>query len=166
MELELKPLEILLQLLVHAGEVVTKEQLLDAIWPGLAVVEGSLSTAVYKLRKALGDENSTIVVTVPRVGYRLVAAVQSQASRASAFPVELSLSAGNPVPGREQWRLLRPLEVSPNSEVWLAEHPKTRELRVFKFASNAPRLKALRSEERRVGKECTSWCRSRWSPYH
>ena len=23
-----------------------------------------------------------------------------------------------------------------------------------------------RSEERRVGKECTSWCRSRWSPYH
>ena len=25
---------------------------------------------------------------------------------------------------------------------------------------------AKRSEERRVGKECTSWCRSRWSPYH
>ena len=25
---------------------------------------------------------------------------------------------------------------------------------------------AVRSEERRVGKECTSWCRSRWSPYH
>ena len=27
-------------------------------------------------------------------------------------------------------------------------------------------LSLLRSEERRVGKECTSWCRSRWSPYH
>ena len=27
-------------------------------------------------------------------------------------------------------------------------------------------LHACRSEERRVGKECTSWCRSRWSPYH
>ena len=26
--------------------------------------------------------------------------------------------------------------------------------------------KKVRSEERRVGKECTSWCRSRWSPYH
>ena len=26
--------------------------------------------------------------------------------------------------------------------------------------------KIMRSEERRVGKECTSWCRSRWSPYH
>ena len=27
-------------------------------------------------------------------------------------------------------------------------------------------LSEVRSEERRVGKECTSWCRSRWSPYH
>ena len=27
-------------------------------------------------------------------------------------------------------------------------------------------LREVRSEERRVGKECTSWCRSRWSPYH
>ena len=27
-------------------------------------------------------------------------------------------------------------------------------------------INSLRSEERRVGKECTSWCRSRWSPYH
>ena len=29
-----------------------------------------------------------------------------------------------------------------------------------------PEYKGVRSEERRVGKECTSWCRSRWSPYH
>src|SRR5205814_8140467 len=65
-ELELKPLEILLQLLKHAGEVVSKDELLDAVWPGLSVAEGSLSTAVYKLRKALGDDDSRIVVTVPR----------------------------------------------------------------------------------------------------
>ena len=33
---------------------------------------------------------------------------------------------------------------------------------------NQPRIhfNETRSEERRVGKECTSWCRSRWSPYH
>ena len=31
---------------------------------------------------------------------------------------------------------------------------------------NAGRNNQGRSEERRVGKECTSWCRSRWSPYH
>jgi len=72
-ELELKPLEILVQLLQHAGEVVTKDELLDAVWPGLTVVEGSLSTAIYKLRKALGDEESTIVGSLCRawdIGWR------------------------------------------------------------------------------------------------
>jgi TolB-like protein/DNA-binding winged helix-turn-helix (wHTH) protein/Tfp pilus assembly protein PilF len=145
-ELELKPLEVLIQLLIHAGEVVTKDQLLDAIWPGLSVVDGSLATAIHKLRKALGDDDSAVVVTVPRVGYRLAAAAHSKASRPSPFPVDLSFKAGNPVPGREHWRLVRPLDASTNSEVWLAEHPKTRELRVFKFVSNAARLKALKRE--------------------
>ncbi|MGH9644050.1 MAG: protein kinase domain-containing protein [Terriglobales bacterium] len=145
-ELELKPLEILLQLLLHAGDVVTKDQLLNAVWPGLTVVEGSLTTAVYKLRHALADQDSTIVVAVPRVGYRLAASVHSQAGRVSAFPADMTLNAGSPVPGREHWRFVRPLEVSPSSEVWLAEHPKTHEVRVFKFATNAARLKALRRE--------------------
>ena len=38
-ELESKPLEVLCQLLLHAGEVVTKEELLELAWPGLSVVE-------------------------------------------------------------------------------------------------------------------------------
>jgi DNA-binding winged helix-turn-helix (wHTH) protein len=75
-EMELKPLEILLQLLRHAGEVVTKEELLEAVWPGLMVVDGSLATAVSKLRKALGDDQSSVLLTVSRVGYRLVAPVR------------------------------------------------------------------------------------------
>jgi DNA-binding winged helix-turn-helix (wHTH) protein/serine/threonine protein kinase len=145
-ELELKPLEVLVQLLQHAGEVVTKDGLLEAVWPGLSVVDGSLSTAVHKLRKALGDNDSTVVVTVPRVGYRLTAAARSNPARPSPFPAELSFKAGQPVPGREHWRLARPLDASPKSEVWLAEHPKTRELRVFKFVSNAGSLKALKRE--------------------
>ena len=41
--------------------------------------------------------------------------------------------------------------------------PQTRD-GVEPFATKI--LEAYRSEERRVGKECTSWCRSRWSPYH
>src|SRR3954468_17089054 len=68
-ELESKPREVLHQLLLAPGEVLTKEQLLEAVWPGLTVVEGSLTTAVSKLRKALGEDQ--IVLTVPRVGYRL-----------------------------------------------------------------------------------------------
>ncbi|MDQ3666866.1 MAG: protein kinase [Acidobacteriota bacterium] len=50
------------------------------------------------------------------------------------------------VPGRDQWRLTRRLDLSPSSEVWLAEHPKTREARVFKFAPDGVRLKNLKRE--------------------
>src|SRR6516165_9383109 len=76
-DLELKPLEVLLQLLIHAGEVLSKERLLDSVWPGLMVVDGSLATAVSKLRKALEDADASIVLTVPRVGYRLSVPVRS-----------------------------------------------------------------------------------------
>src|SRR5262245_36010995 len=145
-ELELKPLEVLIQLLQRAGEVVTKEELLEAVWPGLSVVDGSLSTAVYKLRKVLRDEDSSVIVTVPRVGYRLEGARLSRASRALRLPVQsLNIAAGQPVPGREQWRLVRRLDASSKSEVWLAEHPKTRERRVFKFV-DADHLKTLKRE--------------------
>src|SRR5215472_9054989 len=70
-ELESKPVEVLLQLLLRAGEVATKEELLESAWPGVTVVEGSLATAVSKLRKAFGEEHGSIVLTVPRIGYRL-----------------------------------------------------------------------------------------------
>ena len=71
--IETKPLELLRVLLEDAGNLVSKDDLLDRIWPNVTVVEGSLPTAVHKLRIALGDENRTtpIIETVPRVGYRL-----------------------------------------------------------------------------------------------
>lgn len=144
-ELELKPLEILQQLLLHSGEVVSKKALLDTIWPGLNVVEGSLSTAISKLRRALGDEN--IIVTVPRVGYRLAVPVQStNLSVPSPRAISSALEPGDPVPGREHWRLNRRLDLSNGSEVWLAEHPKTHEQRVFKFAANDVRRRGLKRE--------------------
>ena len=51
-ELEGKPLQVLHELLLSAGEAVTKAELLDAVWPGVHVVEASLTTAVSKLRGA------------------------------------------------------------------------------------------------------------------
>lgn len=144
-ELESKPLDVLSQLLLHAGEVVTKEELLEAVWPDTAVVDGSLATAVSKLRKALADDDQSIVVTLPRVGYRLGVPVQSR--RVAAPPDNtLGFHAGDPVPGRDQWLLSRNLDTSQSSEVWLAEHPKTREQRVFKFAADGLRLRGLKRE--------------------
>ncbi len=142
--LESKPLEILYQLLLHAGEVVTKEELLEAVWPGVSVVEGSLATAVSKLRKALGDEEQSIVLTVPRIGYRLGVPVLSK--RVAPPNPELGFKPGDAVPGREQWQLTRQLDASGSSEVWVGEHPKTHETRVFKFASDGVRLKGLKRE--------------------
>jgi serine/threonine protein kinase/DNA-binding winged helix-turn-helix (wHTH) protein len=144
-ELESKPLDILLQLLLHSGEVVTKEELLDSVWPSVMVVDGSLATAVSKLRKAMGDEQHPVVLTVPRVGYRLAVPVYCKTVAATAGP-ELGFKPGDLAPGREQWQLSRPLERSGSSEVWIAENPKTREQRVFKFASDGVRLKGLKRE--------------------
>ncbi len=144
-ELESKPLDVLLQLLLHAGEVVTKEELLESVWPDVSVVDGSLATAVSKLRKAMGDEDYPAIVTVPRVGYRLAVPVYCKSVAASAG-MELGFKSGDSVPGREQWRLTRPMDMSGSSEVWLAENPKTREQRVFKFAADGARLKGLKRE--------------------
>jgi serine/threonine protein kinase/DNA-binding winged helix-turn-helix (wHTH) protein len=142
-EIEAKPLEVLYQLLLHAGEAVTKDELLESVWPGLTVVDSSLATAVSKLRKALGDD--AVVVTIPRVGYRLAATVQCTSLSPPDGP-ELHLQPGEPVPGRDQWQLTRRLDRSPSSEVWLAAHPKTHEARVFKFAPDGVRLKGLKRE--------------------
>lgn len=144
-DLEGKPLEVLAQLLQHAGEVVTKEELLEAVWPGTAVVDGSLATAISKLRKAIGDEEQLTVLTIPRIGYRLAVPVQSKTLADGAWQ-ELGLRPGDAVPGREQWCLVRSLQIFGSSKVWLAENPKTREARVFKFASDGVELKGLKRE--------------------
>src|SRR5437763_13772797 len=86
LELESKPLDILLQLLLHAGEVVTKEELLESVWPDVMVGDGSLATAVSQLRTAMGDEDHPAVVTVPRVGYRLAVPVYCKTVAAPAGP--------------------------------------------------------------------------------
>ncbi len=148
-DLESKPLDILLQLLLHAGEVVTKEELLDSVWPDVIVVDGSLATAVSKLRKAMQDamqdDDHSVIVTVPRVGYRLAVPVYCKTVASAAVP-DLGFKPGDVVPGREQWQLSRPMDISGSSEVWLAENPKTHEERVFKFAADGVRLKGLKRE--------------------
>ncbi|WP_243042501.1 protein kinase domain-containing protein [Dyella sedimenti] len=143
--LEAKPLELLHELLLRAGEVVTKDELLEAVWPGVVVVEASLATAVSKLRKALGDEGARIIETVPRVGYRLAVQVAVE-SIAGPLGARFAFQPGDAVPGRPQWRLLRALGDSGAADVWRAEHEKTGESRIFKFADTPERLRSLKRE--------------------
>ena len=68
----------LLEALLSADEVVSKSALLEASWPGTIVEEGNLTVQIAALRKALGprEDGSEWIVTVPRVGYRLVRGVR------------------------------------------------------------------------------------------
>ncbi len=65
---------LLATLFRRPGEVLTKTELMDAAWDGLAVEESNLSVQVAALRKALGPSpmGGDWIVTVPRVGYRFV----------------------------------------------------------------------------------------------
>ena len=143
-DVEVKPLAVLQQLLSHAGEVVTKTELLDAVWPDVAVADNSLATAISKIRKLLGDDGR-VIRTVPRVGYKLGVPVHCTPASVSSSP-GLHLEPGLHVPGRDQWQLKRRLDLSPSGEVWLAGHTKTREARVFKLAPDATRLRSLKRE--------------------
>lgn len=74
-----RALDLLIVLVEHAGELLTKEELFDRVWPGLVVEEGNLKTQVALLRKALrdGQANARYLMTVPGRGYRFVAPVST-----------------------------------------------------------------------------------------
>jgi DNA-binding winged helix-turn-helix (wHTH) protein/Tol biopolymer transport system component len=82
-KLQEQPFQILALLLEHPGEVVTREQLRQRLWPADTFVDfdHSLNSAVKKLRLALADDsdNPRFVETLPRRGYRLIAPVRSAA---------------------------------------------------------------------------------------
>ena len=144
-DIEGKPLDILLELLGHAGEVVTKGELMESVWPGVTVAEGSLTTAMSKLRRAIGDTADQVIVTVPRIGYRLAGPVSVRLVE-SADPEPSPFAAGMALPRRPHWRFSERLGLTRSSEVWRIEHDKTREARVVKYARDADGLRALKRE--------------------
>jgi cholera toxin transcriptional activator len=91
-----QPLEVLLHLLDRPGEVVTREELRQRLWPADTFVDydHSLNTAVNKLREALNDsaDNPRFIQTIPRRGYRFIASIEAvDGTPASAKPDESTL---------------------------------------------------------------------------
>ena len=70
-------LRLLEALLRRPGQLVSRDALLAEVWPGLVVGDDSLVQCVSDLRRALGDARHELLLTVPRRGYRLVAAAPS-----------------------------------------------------------------------------------------
>ncbi len=79
--LEPKVMAVLVHLANHAGNVVLKEDLLQAVWPQRFVSDEVLTTAIFELRKALGDKarNPRFIQTIPKRGYCFIAAVRDEA---------------------------------------------------------------------------------------
>lgn len=144
-EVERRALDVLAYLLRHAGEVVTKEELLREVWAGRVTVDKVLPNAVTKLRRALGEANAERLLTQARVGYRIDGTV-SRMAVGHSLASRLDLAAGQPVPGRGNFILLRQLGATPGSEVWLAAQARTHVQRVYKFGADGDRLRALKRE--------------------
>jgi TolB-like protein len=102
--------------LENAGQLVTREQLQERLWPSDTFVEfdGSLNAALKRLRLALGDsaDNPIFIETVPRQGYRFIAPVSygpnpgsvETVQFAALSPARLEPQAGEDVSSRHPWR--------------------------------------------------------------
>jgi TolB-like protein/DNA-binding winged helix-turn-helix (wHTH) protein len=120
LKLHRQPFQVLSLLLEHPGDVVTREELRQKLWPGDTFVDfdTGLNSAVKKLRDALCDsaEEPRYIETLPRRGYRFIAQVQNGDSSTAVAPVE-SLA-------------VIPLRPNPNETGLRAERPADREVDV------------------------------------
>ncbi|HSL19503.1 MAG TPA: winged helix-turn-helix domain-containing protein [Methylomirabilota bacterium] len=108
-QIEIKAMDVLLCLVRRAGEVVTRQEIVDAVWATEFISDNTLTHAVAELRNALGDDARapTFIETIHRRGYRLITPVEpaDPEDRATGtlarFPVSKTLADGarNPYPG-------------------------------------------------------------------
>ncbi|HEX6880910.1 MAG TPA: winged helix-turn-helix domain-containing protein, partial [Terriglobales bacterium] len=104
-----QPMQVLLMLLAKPGEIVTREEIRQQLWPADTFVEfdHSVNTAIKKLRQALKDdaESPRFIETIPRKGYRFIAPVSAgnNVSSVAVMPIEVE-----PIPPERKafnWRL-------------------------------------------------------------
>src|SRR6202158_1114368 len=81
-ELGTRAVDLLLVLLEADGSLLTKDELLSRVWPGIVVAEENLKVQISALRKALGEDRDFIRTEFGR-GYRITAAVRSTVARSA-----------------------------------------------------------------------------------
>jgi len=100
-----KSFDVLRYLIEHAGRVVTKQELIRAVWPDVTVGDESLTQCISEVRRALDDERQRIIRTVPRRGYLIGVPISANDTTAAqtptdASPLSESSSPGLPLPDR------------------------------------------------------------------
>jgi TolB-like protein/DNA-binding winged helix-turn-helix (wHTH) protein len=120
-KLEPKAALVLTYLAQRAGEPISRDQLLEAVWPGVIVSDEALTNTINKLRRAFGDERQhpRIIETIPKMGYRLIAEVGQyatvdaeqgeggEASTGNAGLADFPARDRETVSGRKSWIRLR-----------------------------------------------------------
>ncbi|HEX4506513.1 MAG TPA: winged helix-turn-helix domain-containing protein [Alphaproteobacteria bacterium] len=89
-----KPLNILTALVAAQGDLVTKDELIERVWPGMVVEENAIQAHISAIRKLLGEE-ARMIATVPGRGYRFAGAVEV---RAGEMPKLEPLPVRDPTP--------------------------------------------------------------------
>jgi adenylate cyclase len=83
-ELRRKSFQVLRHLVDNAGRTVTKEELIQAVWPDVIVTDESVARCISDVRQALGDRGREVIRTVARHGYLLDASVTREETTAAA----------------------------------------------------------------------------------
>jgi len=106
-EIELRPksFEMLCYLVENAGRLISKDELIKAVWPNVTVADESLTRCVSDVRLALGDADQRIIKTLLRRGYLFAAPVSAGVPESSVTPASRPArpAAGSqkPLPGSE-----------------------------------------------------------------
>jgi DNA-binding winged helix-turn-helix (wHTH) protein/TolB-like protein/Tfp pilus assembly protein PilF len=134
--IEPKAMDVLMLLADRVGRVVSREELLDAVWPGVVVGDEAITQSIIKLRKALGDDSRSpsYIETIAKRGYRLIAPVQ-QIEAVKAIPVGVD-------PGLPAQRPLRTRRYIPSAG-WVAGIVLTAILAGAYFFHSTPRTAAM-----------------------
>ncbi|MDR3762901.1 MAG: winged helix-turn-helix domain-containing protein [Acidobacteriota bacterium] len=92
--LEPKVMQVLLQLVTHSNEVLSKERLIQSVWPDTFVGEDVLTRSISEIRRAFEDDARAprVIQTIPKTGYRLIAPVEFDPEETDPAS---SLSAGH-----------------------------------------------------------------------
>jgi DNA-binding winged helix-turn-helix (wHTH) protein len=120
LRLQGKVYQVLLVLLHKQGEVVTREELRQALWPADTHVnyDANVNTTVNKLRQALGEstEKPLYIETIPRKGYSFIAAIEFSDV---PFPVEVPSKSADSKIANAAGVQESPKNIAPHSNRWL-----------------------------------------------
>jgi adenylate cyclase len=111
LDLRPKSFEVLRYLAEHASRLVTKDELIKAVWPDVAVTDESLTRCISDVRHVLGDESQSIIKTIQRRGYRFDAATFER--NGTAAP----MGAATELPGAPQRTAQPPSDARPSIAV-------------------------------------------------